>query len=87
VHFNVTAHPTAEWVCQQLREAFPNDGRLKYAILDRDSKFSTFCHRRGADKHTEPLHTQDPLATVPLASSLNLRLLSGIRVDQCIATG
>ncbi len=41
LHFNVTAHPTAEWVCQQLREAFPNDGAFKYAILDRDSKFST----------------------------------------------
>ncbi len=40
LHFNVTAHPTAEWVCQQLREAFPNDGTFKYAILDRDSKFS-----------------------------------------------
>jgi putative transposase len=38
LHFNVTAHPTAEWVCQQLRDAFPNDGRCKYAILDRDSK-------------------------------------------------
>lgn len=23
LHFNVTAHATAEWVCQQLREAFP----------------------------------------------------------------
>ena len=41
LHFNVTVHPTAEWVCQQLRDAFPNDGTWKYAILDRDSKFST----------------------------------------------
>lgn len=39
-HFNVTAHPTAEWVCQQLREAFPDGSPYKYAILDRDTKFS-----------------------------------------------
>jgi len=40
LHFNVTAHPTAEWVCQQSREAFPGDSAYKYAILDRDTKFS-----------------------------------------------
>jgi putative transposase len=26
-HFNVTKHPTSLWVVQQLREAFPYDGR------------------------------------------------------------
>jgi transposase InsO family protein len=40
LHFNVTAHPTAEWVIQQLREAFPYRVRHRYAILDRDTKFS-----------------------------------------------
>ena len=25
VHFNVRAHPTAEWTAQQLIEAFPDD--------------------------------------------------------------
>jgi putative transposase len=38
-HFNVTRHPTAEWVVQQLREAFPEAGPYRYVILDRDSKF------------------------------------------------
>jgi transposase InsO family protein len=39
LHFNVTRHPTAEWVVQQLREAFPEAAPYRYVILDRDSKF------------------------------------------------
>jgi hypothetical protein len=39
VHFNVTRHPTAEWVVQKLPEAFSGAGRYRYAILDHDSKF------------------------------------------------
>lgn len=35
-HFNVTAHPSAEWVKQQLREAFPFDEIPRYLIHDRD---------------------------------------------------
>ena len=40
LHFNVTLHPTAEWVIQQLREAFPEGGKLRYVVLDRDAKFN-----------------------------------------------
>ncbi|HEY1206995.1 MAG: integrase core domain-containing protein [Bryobacteraceae bacterium] len=40
LHFNVTAHPTAEWVAQQLRETFADSDRHRYVILDRDAKFS-----------------------------------------------
>ena len=39
LHFNVTRHPTAEWVVQQLREAFPEACPYRHAILDHDSKF------------------------------------------------
>ena len=39
LHCNVTRHPTAEWVVQQLREAFPDNCPYRYVILDRDSKF------------------------------------------------
>src|SRR6266704_1464933 len=36
VHFNVTAHPTAEWTAQQIVEAFPFDSAPKYLLRDRD---------------------------------------------------
>ena len=39
VHFNVTAHPTAEWTAQQLREAFPFDRIPRYLLRDRDKIF------------------------------------------------
>lgn len=39
VHFNVTAHPTAEWTAQQLREAFPFDQIPRYLLRDRDKIF------------------------------------------------
>jgi putative transposase len=39
LHFNVTRQPSADWVVQQLREAFPEAAPYRYAILDRDSIF------------------------------------------------
>ncbi len=41
LHFNVTRHPTSEWIVQQLREAFPEAGPYRYVILDRDTKFDS----------------------------------------------
>ena len=39
LHFNVTAHPTAAWTGQQLREAFPFDQLPRYLLRDRDAIF------------------------------------------------
>jgi len=39
LHCNVTRCPTAEWIVQQLREAFPEACPYRYVILDRDTKF------------------------------------------------
>jgi hypothetical protein len=36
VHFNVTAHPTAEWTAQQMREAWPYDEAPAFLARDRD---------------------------------------------------
>src|SRR5438309_4651665 len=39
LHFGVTAHPTAEWTAQQLRDAFPWDTSPRYLLRDRDRIF------------------------------------------------
>jgi hypothetical protein len=41
VHFNVTAHPTAEWTTQQLREAFPLEQIPRYLLRDRERIFGS----------------------------------------------
>jgi putative transposase len=40
IHCNVTAHPTAAWTLQQLREAVGLEERYEYLIHDRDSIFA-----------------------------------------------
>ncbi len=39
MHFRVIGHPTAAWITQQLREAFPCDQAPRYLILDRDANY------------------------------------------------
>jgi transposase InsO family protein len=39
LHFDVTDHPAAVWVAQQLREAFPHDSIMRHLIFDRDAIF------------------------------------------------
>jgi hypothetical protein len=39
LHFNVTKHPSTQWIVQQLREAFPFDSAPKFLIFDRDAKY------------------------------------------------
>ena len=46
VHFNVTAHPTAQWTAQQLVEAFPFDTAPRYLLRDRDGVYCETVRRR-----------------------------------------
>jgi transposase InsO family protein len=39
IYFNVTDHPTSEWVSQQLRNAFCDEETSRILIRDRDKKF------------------------------------------------
>ncbi len=43
IYFNVTTNPTAAWVAQQIREAFPWDTAPKHLIHDRDPVFQKEC--------------------------------------------
>ena len=37
LHFNVTFHPTSDWIVQQLREAFPLPCPYRYVLFDHDA--------------------------------------------------
>jgi putative transposase len=49
LHFNVTAHPTAQWTGQQLREAFPFDQLARFLLRDRDAIFGIEFRERVRD--------------------------------------
>src|SRR5215468_5249 len=49
VHCNVTAHPTAEWTGQQLRDGFPFDQLPRYLLRDRDAIFGNEFRQQLAD--------------------------------------
>jgi hypothetical protein len=40
LHFNVTDNPTAAWVIQQMRQAFPDTPTHRFLIFDNDAIFS-----------------------------------------------
>ena len=48
LHFNVTAHPTAEWTARQIVEAFPWDTAPRYLLRDRDGVYGAHFRRRVA---------------------------------------
>jgi transposase InsO family protein len=57
IHFNVTTNPTASWVIQQLREAFPLDDALPLLLYDRDSIFSAEVTATIRNLGIEPVRT------------------------------
>jgi len=76
LHVNVTAHPTAAWTLQQLREAMPADHDYRFLIHDRDAIFS-----RDLDQHARNLRLR-VLKTPPhspQANALCERLIGTLR--------
>src|SRR3989449_4235271 len=49
IHFNVTAHPTAEWTARQIAEAFPWDSAPGYLLHDRDCIYGAAFHQQVAE--------------------------------------
>jgi putative transposase len=41
LHFNCTAHPTSDWIVQQLRDALPLPCPHHYVLFDHDAKFGS----------------------------------------------
>ncbi len=68
LHFNATYNPSASWVIQQLREAFPYNTAPRHLIFDRDSIFSAEVVRFITAIGTKPRRTsfrspwQNPVA-------------------------
>jgi transposase InsO family protein len=76
LHANVTAHPTAQWTLQQLREAIPTDHADRFLMHDRDSIFSA-----QLDQHIRTLGLR-VLKTPPQSPQANAiceRLLGTLR--------
>jgi putative transposase len=76
LHTNVTAHPTAPWTLQQLREAIPSDHSYRFLIHDRDSIFSAQLDQQVRNLGLKVLKT--PVRS-PQANALCERLLGTLR--------
>jgi putative transposase len=57
VNFNVTSHPTAGWIIQQLREAFPYQWASRFLIFDRDAKYGLEVPRAVRSMAIRPVRT------------------------------
>ena len=76
VHLNVTAHPTAAWALQQLREAIVSDHTCRFIIHDRDAIFSAGFDASVARLGLEIIKT--PVRS-PKANALCERLIGTLR--------
>ena len=76
LHVNVTAHPTAQWTLQQLREALPCGHTYRFLIHDRDSIFSQQLGRSVGNLGLRVVKTSPQ---TPEANALCERLIGTLR--------
>ena len=76
LHVNVTAHPTASWTLQQLREAIPADHDYRFLLHDRDRIYSAQLDQSVGHLGVRVLKT--PVRS-PQANAICERLLGTLR--------
>jgi putative transposase len=76
IHFNATAHPTAEWTLQQLREALPGDQEYKFLLHDRHTSFSADLDQ---EVQSWGIHVLRSPVRMPTANAHCERLIGTIR--------
>lgn len=76
IHLNATAHPTAAWTLQQLRETIPSDHNYRFIIHDHDSIFSSDLDASLARLGLKAIRT--PVRS-PQANSICERLIGTLR--------
>lgn len=87
VWINVTAHPTADWIAQQITEAFPWDQAPRYLIRDRDAVYRCVVTRR---LRAMGIRDKPISAGSPWQNGYVERLIGSIRrecVDHVVALG
>lgn len=57
LRFNITGSPSALWIVQQMREAWPYAQAQKFLLFDHDSKFSCDVVSAARDLGSEPIRT------------------------------
>ena len=76
LHFNITAHPTAEWTAQQIVEAFPWETATRFLLRDRDAVYGAQFRSRVASMGIEEVLTA---ARSPWQSPYVERMIGSIR--------
>ena len=76
LHFNVTDHPTAAWVAQQMVEAFADRETPRYLIRDRDGVYGLEVSRRLESLQIEEVLTA---AQSPWQNAYAERLIGSVR--------
>jgi hypothetical protein len=86
VHFNVSAHLTAEWTGQQVTEAFPHNTAPQFMIRDRDSIYGAFFQERVKHMGIEQVLTayrSRREGSFPVESGSSPGYDGGLRCDKC----